>query len=63
MLPTATLLFQASQPIRSCKDMLVSIKTIKDFLGKLGEKYSLQRQPEVQHDSAPLSEESVNEVM
>ena len=42
--------------------MLVSIDGIKCFLGKLGKKYSLQKVV-IQHDSAPSTEESVNEVM
>ena len=33
MFPMETLLFQASQPVRSNKDMSVSIDTIKCFLG------------------------------
>ena len=43
--------------------MLVSIDTIKCFSGKLGKKYHLQKRPEAQHDSAPSSEESVNEAV
>ena len=43
--------------------MLVCINAIKCFLGKLGEKYSLQKKLETQHDSAPSIEESVNDVM
>ena len=43
--------------------MSVSVNTIKHFLGKLGEKYNLQKKPETQHDSTPLTEESVNEVV
>ena len=55
--------FQASHPVKSSKDMLVSIDTIKHFLSKLGEQYSFQKKPETQHDSASSSEESVNEVV
>ena len=58
-----TLLFQVSQPIRSSKDMLVSIDTInKCFLGKIGERYSFKK-PESQHDNTSSSESSMNEVM
>ena len=34
---------QASQPIRSSKDMLLSINTIKCFLGKIGDRYSFKK--------------------
>ena len=61
--PMGILSFQVSQPIRSGKDVSVSIDTIKNFLGKLGERDSLQKKLETQHDSAPSSEESANEVM
>ena len=58
-----TLSFQTSQPIMSGEDVPVSMVTMKHFLGKLGGKYSFQKKPETQHDSAPSSEESVNEVL
>ena len=41
--PAGTLSFQASQPIRSGKDISVSIDTIKWFLGKIGEKHSFKK--------------------
>ena len=63
MFPTGTLLFQASQPIRSGKDVPVSMNAMKHFLDQLGEKYSLQKNPETQHDSVPLLEKSVNEIV
>ena len=63
MLSLGTLSFQMSQPIRSGKDMSVSIDAIQLFLGKLGETYSLQKKLETQHDREPSSEEPVNEVM
>ena len=48
MFPMGTLSFQASQPIRSGNDMLVSIDTIKCFLGKIGERYSFKKKPDSQ---------------
>ena len=42
-LPTGTLSFQASQQIKSGNDISFSINTIKCFLGKLCEKYSLKK--------------------
>ena len=36
---------------------------MKSFLSKLGEKYSLHKNPETQHTSETSSEESVNEVV
>ena len=46
MLPMEALSFQASQPIRSGKDILVSIDTIKCFLGKIGERDSFKKKPD-----------------
>ena len=63
MFPVGTLSFQVLQPIRSGKNMSWSIITIKCFLGKLGEKYSFKKKLESQHDSTPLVEESVNEIV
>ena len=57
-----TLLFQTSQLIRSSKNILVNIDTIKYFLDKIGERYSFKKKLETQHDSATSSKESVNEV-
>ena len=51
MFPTETLSFQASQPIRSSKDILVSTDTIKHFLGKIEERYSFRRKPESQQEN------------
>ena len=51
-----TLSFQASQPIMYSKNVSVSIDAMKHFWSKLGEKYSLQKKPETQHDSPPSSE-------
>ena len=62
-IPNRNTVVQVSQPIRSGKDILVSIHTIKHFLGKLREKFSLQKKLETQHDSAPSSGKSVNEVV
>ena len=60
---TGTLSFLASQPIRSSKDMLVSIDTIKHFLSKIGEMFSFKKKQESQHENAASSESSVSEVM
>ena len=49
MFPMGTLSFQISQLIRSSKDILVHIDSIKCFLGKLGESYSFKRKPETVH--------------
>ena len=43
--------------------MLVSIDTLKCFLGKIGEKYSFRKKSESQHEKSTSSESSVNEVM
>ena len=43
--------------------MSVSSDAIEHCLGRVGEKYSLQKKPETQHDSVLSTEESVNEVM
>ena len=40
---TGTISFQASQQIREGDDVLLSVNTIKHFLGKIGEKYTLQK--------------------
>ena len=58
-----TLSFQASQPMRSSKDMSLSIDTIKYLLGKIGEQYSFKKELESQHENTTSSESSVNEVM
>ena len=63
MSQAGALSLQASQPIWSGKDVPVCMDTIKYILSKLGEMYSLQKKPETQHDSAPSSEDSMNEVM
>ena len=63
MFPTGTLSLQVSQPIRSSKDMFVSIDIIKCILGKTGERYSFKKKLENHHDNITLSESSVNEVM
>ena len=63
MFPRENTVVPGIQPIRSGKDMLVSIDTIKHFLGKLREKYNFKKKPETQHDCTPSTEESVNEVV
>ena len=63
MFPMGTLLFQASQPDRSGKDMLVSIDTIKCFLDKIGERYSFNKKPDSQVEKKMSPGPSVNEVM
>ena len=42
MFPSGTLSFQASQEIRSGKDISLNINTTKFFLGKIGEQYNLK---------------------
>ena len=58
-----TLSFQMSQPIRSSKDISVSIDTMQCFLAKIGERYSFMQKPESQQESTTSAETSVNEVM
>ena len=58
-----TLSFQASQPIISSKDILVSNDTIKPFLGHIGERYSFKKKSKNQHEKTTSSESSVNKVM
>ena len=63
MFSMETLSFQMSQPIRSSKDILVSIDTIKHSLGKRGERYSFKKKSESKQESTTSSEASVDEVM
>ena len=63
MFPMGSLSFQASQSIRTAKDMSVGTDTIKCFLGKLGEGCSFKKRLDSQHD-IPISMNSpVDEVM
>ena len=63
LFPVGTLSFQASEPIRSGKDMLLSIDTIKFFFSKIGERYSIKRKLGSQVKNNISTESSVNEVM
>ena len=60
MFLTGTHSFQASQPVRSGQDMLVSIDTVKCFLCKIGEKYRFKKKLESEHEKTTSPESSVN---
>ena len=58
-----TLSFQMSKPIRSSKDMSVSIDTIKCSFCKIAQRYRFKKKSESQHEDKTSSTSSVNEVM
>ena len=59
MFSMETLSFQTSKPIKSSKDMLVSIDTTKCFWEKY-ERYSFKEKMKSQHEDTVSSDSSVN---
>ena len=62
MFSTGTLSFQESQQIRPGDNMSLSIDTIKCFIAKIQEKYSLKKKSNSQENSKSL-EPTANEVI
>ena len=59
---TSSLSFQASQQIKPCEGNSLSVSTIKHFLSRMGEKYTLQKMSNTSSD--PGSQDvTVNEAM
>ena len=52
-----------SKPVRSGKDMAVSIDTIKYFLGKMEKRYSFKEKSDSQQENPISTKPSVNKVM
>ena len=61
--PTLTLSFQASQQVQPGGDISLSVNTIKHFLSKLSEKYTLQKKSTTPSDPAKSQNVTVNEIV
>ena len=61
--PTGTLSFQESQQIKPYDDILMSVSTIKHFLGRIGRKYTLKKKINTSSDAPSSHNVRVNEVM
>ena len=62
MFLTGTLSFHSSKPIRPGDNMLVSIDTIKSFIGKIGEKYSFKKKSS-KKENPKSPETTINKLM
>ena len=62
-LHTGTILFQALQQIKASDGILFSVNTIRCFLGKTAEKYTLQKKSNTLSDAPKSQDIVINEVL